>query len=213
MYNVSMFVTKDGAKTTPWDTSQVWLLLVSPARSPGDVVCKVGDRQSVWAVAPGHYQYSSLCGQMSMVCCLMSKPEIGGRGKRPGDSQKKWWLQFCKKDMSNVFLDRLIDIRRLDFGSLLSACWTVETPEDNSSDLNQYSWAKRGWCRAEKMARELSDRHGLVLMIDSPEHLTLLPAAWREEMCFPLLLFLQKQQHEPGKKVNPLLQFVLEWAY
>ncbi len=42
-------------------------------------------------------------------------------------------------------------------------------------ELNQYTWARRGWCRAEKMAWELSDRHGLVLMVDSPEHLTLLP--------------------------------------
>ena len=40
-------------------------------------------------------------------------------------------------------------------------------------ELNQYTWARRGWCRAEKMAWELSDRHGLVLMVDSPEHLTL----------------------------------------
>ena len=47
----------------------------------------------------------------------------------------------------------------------------------SSRSLSQkrYTWANRGWCRAEKMARELSDRHGLVLMVDSPEHLTLLP--------------------------------------
>ncbi len=56
--------------------------------------------------------------------------------------------------------------------------------DENSSTLNRYTWAQRGWCRAEKMTRELSNDDGLVLMVQSPTHLTFMPA-WESLVSSP----------------------------
>lgn len=48
----------------------------------------------------------------------------------------------------------------------------------DGSTLDQDSWARRGWCMCEKMVRELSahgSKRGLILMVESPKHLTVLP--------------------------------------
>lgn len=49
---------------------------------------------------------------------------------------------------------------------------------DNGRKLDRHSWLQRGWCRAEKITRELSaeGRNGLILLVESPRHLTLLPS-------------------------------------
>lgn len=47
---------------------------------------------------------------------------------------------------------------------------------DTSSTLNQYSWSRRGWCRCEKMVRELAQHESLILMIEGPKQITLLPS-------------------------------------
>lgn len=49
---------------------------------------------------------------------------------------------------------------------------------DSSSLLNRHSWRRRGWCRSEKMARELSGGNGMILLIESPSHMFLMPA-WK----------------------------------
>ena len=49
---------------------------------------------------------------------------------------------------------------------------------DSSSLLNRHSWRRRGWCRSEKMARELSGRNRMILLIESPSHMFLMPA-WK----------------------------------
>ena len=56
--------------------------------------------------------------------------------------------------------------------------------DENSATLNRYTWAERGWCRAEKMVRELSNDDGLVLMVQSPTHLTFMPA-WESFVSSP----------------------------
>lgn len=57
---------------------------------------------------------------------------------------------------------------------------------DNGRKLDRYSWLQRGWCRAEKMARELSaeGRNGLILLVESPRHFTLLPS-WESFLSSP----------------------------
>ncbi|CAE7394163.1 unnamed protein product [Symbiodinium natans] len=41
--------------------------------------------------------------------------------------------------------------------------------------LSQWTWAQRGWCLAERMARELTPSRGLVIVVEGATHLTLLP--------------------------------------
>eukprot|EP00435_Cladocopium_sp_Y103_P056015 s1283_g18.t1 len=41
--------------------------------------------------------------------------------------------------------------------------------------LSRYSWSERGWCRAERMARELSSAEGLVILVQNSTQQTLLP--------------------------------------
>ena len=69
----------------------------------------------------------------------------------------------------------------------LALCPTLKDVTGESF-RDQYSWAERGWCRCEKMVRELSALHesnpGLILMVESPRHLVLLPV-WESFLSSP----------------------------
>jgi len=47
--------------------------------------------------------------------------------------------------------------------------------ESRSEILSQWTWAQRGWCRAERMARELAPSSGFVIIVESATYQTLLP--------------------------------------
>ena len=49
------------------------------------------------------------------------------------------------------------------------------THKSRSEMLSQWTWAQRGWCRAERMARELAPSAGFVIVVESATHQTLLP--------------------------------------
>lgn len=56
---------------------------------------------------------------------------------------------------------------------------------DSSQSLNQYTWAQRGWCRTERMVREVTaPKKALILLIESPKHLAVLPA-WESNFYSP----------------------------
>ena len=59
----------------------------------------------------------------------------------------------------------------------IALCPTMSQVKDGYV-LDQDSWTRRGWCMCEKMVRELSahgSKRGLILMVESPKHLTVLP--------------------------------------
>ena len=63
-------------------------------------------------------------------------------------------------------------IARCDFFvALCPSCIHLDTHEM----LSQYTWADRGWCRAERMARELSSDDGMIICVEGAKHQTLLP--------------------------------------
>ena len=68
----------------------------------------------------------------------------------------------------------------------IALCPTLETRD--GSVVDQHSWANRGWCRCEKMVRELSalqeSKPGLIVLVESPKHLTLLPS-WESFLSSP----------------------------
>ena len=51
------------------------------------------------------------------------------------------------------------------------------THASRSEMLSFSTWSQRGWCRAERMARELAPTSGFVIVVDSAVHQTLLPGA------------------------------------
>ena len=56
---------------------------------------------------------------------------------------------------------------------------------DSSASLNQHTWAQRGWCRTERMVREVTaPKKALILLIESPKHLAVLPA-WESNFYSP----------------------------
>ena len=68
----------------------------------------------------------------------------------------------------------------------IALCPTLKTKD--GSVVDQHSWAMRGWCRCEKMVRELSalqeSKPGLIVLVESPKHLTLLPT-WESFLSSP----------------------------
>ena len=69
----------------------------------------------------------------------------------------------------------------------IALCPTLPDARDASA-LDQHTWAKRGWCRCEKMVKEISSlqasQPGLILLVESPKHLTLLPT-WESFLTSP----------------------------
>ena len=62
---------------------------------------------------------------------------------------------------------------------------------DSSASLNQHTWAQRGWCRTERMVREVTaPKKALILLIESPKHLAVLPA-WESNFYSPGLRLLK----------------------
>ena len=52
------------------------------------------------------------------------------------------------------------------------------------ADVNYHSWAERGWCRLEAMARELSVKNGSVLVIEGPKQV-MLSSTWQSTFLAP----------------------------
>ena len=52
------------------------------------------------------------------------------------------------------------------------------------ADVNYHSWAERGWCRLEAMARELSVKNGSVLVIEGPKQV-MLSSTWQSAFLAP----------------------------
>lgn len=59
----------------------------------------------------------------------------------------------------------------------------VLTHADTAQPMDQYSWAKRGWCRVEKAVRNLLAPNDMMLMIESPKHMSML--ALRDTLFHP----------------------------
>ena len=75
--------------------------------------------------------------------------------------------QRCKAIRSIPFY-----VARCDFFvALCPPCIHLNTHEM----LSQHTWANRGWCRAERMARELSSDDGMIVCVEGAKHQTLLP--------------------------------------
>ena len=69
-------------------------------------------------------------------------------------------------------------VARCDFFvALCPSCIHLDTHEK----LSQYTWAERGWCRAERMARELSSDDGMIVCVEGAAHQTLLPDRKRKQ--------------------------------
>lgn len=69
----------------------------------------------------------------------------------------------------------------------VALCPTLPDARDGST-LDQHTWATRGWCRCEKMVKEISSlqasQPGLILLVEGPKHLTLLPT-WESFLTSP----------------------------
>ena len=52
------------------------------------------------------------------------------------------------------------------------------------AELNYHSWAERGWCRLEAMARELSVKNGSILVIEGPKQV-ILSSTWQSTFLAP----------------------------
>jgi len=52
------------------------------------------------------------------------------------------------------------------------------------AELNYHSWAERGWCRLEAMARELSVKNGSMLVIEGPKQV-MLSSTWQSSFLAP----------------------------
>ena len=62
-------------------------------------------------------------------------------------------------------------VARCDFFvALCPCCIHLDTHEV----LSRYSWADRGWCRLERMARELSSDDGIIILVEGAQQQTLL---------------------------------------
>lgn len=59
----------------------------------------------------------------------------------------------------------------------------VLTHADTAQAMDQYTWAKRGWCRVEKTVRNLLAPNDMMLMIESPKHMSML--ALRDALFHP----------------------------
>ena len=59
----------------------------------------------------------------------------------------------------------------------------VLTHVDTQKRMDSYSWAKRGWCRVEKMVRHLLAPDDMMILIESPKHMSML--ALRDELFIP----------------------------
>mmetsp|Transcript_38690 Transcript_38690/g.89505 ORF Transcript_38690/g.89505 Transcript_38690/m.89505 type:complete len:585 (+) Transcript_38690:39-1793(+) len=51
----------------------------------------------------------------------------------------------------------------------------LEKHRDSGQPMTQHTWAERGWCRTERMARELSVDDGMSILVDGATHPTFLP--------------------------------------
>lgn len=79
---------------------------------------------------------------------------------------------------------------------------------DSSQSLNQYTWAQRGWCRTERMVREVTaPKKALILLIESPKHLAVLPA-WESNFYSPGdgEFSIEQDRHVVGTMMRNLIE-------
>lgn len=99
---------------------------------------------------------------------------------RPSTSQDE--LRRSRSFSENPFEDLRSAIASIPYyvsrcDWFIALCPTLSHLKDGCV-LDQDSWARRGWCICEKMVRELSahgSKCGLILMVESSKHLTVLP--------------------------------------
>ena len=86
----------------------------------------------------------------------------------------------------------------------------VLTHVDTAQAMDQYTWAKRGWCRVEKAVRNLLAPNDMMLMIESPKHMSML--ALRDALFHPFgagEFTIERDRHVVGRILRDILELKL----
>lgn len=90
-----------------------------------------------------------------------------------------WYDYFCCPQKPEYVTERSDAIASIPEYIGRCAHFLVLTPPLNHAEqqqmLSRYSWNQRGWCRTERMARELSSSEGVVILVQHSTEQTLLP--------------------------------------
>ena len=81
---------------------------------------------------------------------------------------------------------------------------------DTSLPMDQFTWAKRGWCRVEKMVRHLLAPNEMGILIESPNHMCML--ALRDALFSPFgagQFTVDQDRHVVGQILRDILELKL----
>ena len=83
----------------------------------------------------------------------------------------------------------------------------VLTHVDTHKNMDRYTWANRGWCRAEKLVRHLLAPDDMMLLIESPKHMSMLHL--RDDLFIPFAVgeyTVESDRQLVGQLLRDILQ-------